>query len=154
MCKTSAGFLWENHLKLNWTKKKVYQNIELTFNFTKEIHVKKTKIAFNFQKKSHEKNRLKFYIVNPLEIFQKITSWRPFLKKVTVVVWFWKFLKISPTSPKFNTHKIFVLHFFISMLLLPKTPTLIYLKLKKIKGPKTHSLFTSHHKDHFWEKSP
>merc|ERR1712208_17129 len=28
-------------------------------------------------------------------------------------------------------------------LLLPLTPTLIYLKLKKIKGPKTHSLFTS-----------
>merc|ERR1712208_121842 len=52
----------------------------------------------------------------------------------------------SPTCPKFNTHKKVVLHFFIPMLLLPKTPTLIYLKLKKNKGPKTHSLhftFTS-----------
>ena len=30
------------------------------------------------------------------------------------------------------------------MLLLPLTLPLIYLKLKKIKGPKTHSLFTFH----------
>merc|ERR1712155_13264 len=51
-----------------------------------------------------------------------------------------KFLKISPTCPKFNTHKKFVVHFFIPMLLLPPTPFLIYLTLKKIKGPKTHSL--------------
>merc|ERR1712030_206668 len=48
----------------------------------------------------------------------------------------------SPNCPKFNTHKKVVLHFFIPMLLLPKTPTLIYLKLKKNKVPKTHSLFT------------
>ena len=71
------------------------------------------------------------------------------MKKVTVVVWFWKFLKISPTSPKYHTHKNIVVHFFISMFLLPQTPTLIYLKLKKIKGPKTHSLhFTSLHFHH------
>ena len=31
------------------------------------------------------------------------------------------------------------------MLLLPLTPPLIYLKLKKIKGPKTHSLSLSLH---------
>ena len=49
--------------------------------------------------------------------------------------------KISPTCPKFNTHKKFVVHFFIPMLLLPLTPPLIYLKLKKIKGPKMDSLF-------------
>ena len=63
-------------------------------------------------------------------------------------MWFWKFLKISPTCPKFNTHKKFVVHFFIPMLLLPLTPPLIYLKLKKIKGPKMDSLslftFTFH----------
>merc|ERR1712030_180900 len=46
----------------------------------------------------------------------------------------------SPTCPKFNTHKKVVLHFFIPMLLLPKTPTLIYLKLKKFKGQKMDSL--------------
>ena len=50
---TAFIFRWEILLKLNWTKKKVYQKIELTFNFTKEIHVKISKIAFNFQKKSH-----------------------------------------------------------------------------------------------------
>merc|ERR1712030_213415 len=46
------------------------------------------------------------------------------------------------TCPKFNTHKKFVVHFFIPMLLLPLTPPLLYLKLNKIKGPKMHSLFT------------
>ena len=58
---------------------------------------------------------------------------------------FWKFSKISPTSPKFNTHKKIVLHFFTPMLFLPKTPPLIYLKLKKIKGPKMDSLFFTFH---------
>ena len=62
-------------------------------------------------------------------------------------------MKISPTSPKYNTHKKIVLHFFIPMLLLPITPPSTYLKLKKIKDQKwiTHlfhfhfhfSLFTS-----------
>ena len=66
-------------------------------------------------------------------------------------MWFWKNFRGPPTCPTFNTHKKVVVHFFIPMLLLPKTPTLIYLKLKKNKGPKTHSLhfhFTFHfHKD-------
>merc|ERR1712035_241602 len=35
-------------------------------------------------------------------------------------------------------------HFFIPMLLLPLTSSLIYLKLKKIKGPKMDSLFHFH----------
>merc|ERR1712208_112947 len=35
-----VNFTKEIPLKLNRTKKKVYQKIELTFNFTKEIHVK------------------------------------------------------------------------------------------------------------------
>merc|ERR1712115_48326 len=48
------------------------------------------------------------------------------------------------TCPKFNTRKKFVVHFFIPMLLLPLTPPLIYLKLKKIKGPKMDSLFHFH----------
>ena len=37
---TAFNFTKEIPLKLNRTKKKVYQKIELTFNFTKEIHVK------------------------------------------------------------------------------------------------------------------
>ena len=56
---------------------------------------------------------------------------------------FWPFS--SPTSQKFQTHKKFVVHFFIPMLLLPQTPTLIYLKLKKNKGPKMDSLFHFFH---------
>ena len=85
--------------------------------------------------------------------FSKSPSWREFLKnglksnfleKVTVVVWFWKFLKISPTCPKFNTHKKVVLHFFIPMLLLPKTPPSTYLKTKKIKDQKITSLSLFH----------
>merc|ERR1712020_728096 len=57
---------------------------------------------------------------------------------------FQKFSKISPTCPKFNTHKKIVVHFFIPMLLLLLTPPSTYLKIKKIKGPKVdHSLITS-----------
>ena len=45
----------------------------------------------------------------------------------------------SPTCPKFNTHNKVVLHFFILMLLLPKTPPLTYPNIKKFKGPKMDS---------------
>merc|ERR1712198_786411 len=58
--------------------------------------------------------------------FHFTTSWRPFLKN-------------SPTCPKFNSHKKFVVHFCIPMLLLHLTPPLIYLKTKKFKGPKKYS---------------
>jgi len=64
------------------------------------------------------------------------------LEKVTVVVWFWKFLKISPTCPKFNTHKKVVLHFFILMLLLPKTPSSTYPKTKNLKDQKSITFFS------------
>ena len=63
--KIGFNFTKEIPLKLNRTKKKVYQKIELTFNFTKEIHVKISKIAFNFQKKSHEKKSPSIYKENP-----------------------------------------------------------------------------------------
>ena len=69
------NFTKEIPLKLSRTKKKVYQQIELTFNFIKEIHVKITR------------NKKK---INPEIWSQKYplgsSSWRPFLKKVTVVV--------------------------------------------------------------------
>merc|ERR1719204_34576 len=63
-------------------------------------------------------------------------------KKISREISCKKFSKISPTSPKFNTHKKIVVHFFIPMLLLPLTPPLIYLKLKRFKGPKMDSLFS------------
>ena len=75
--------------------------------------------------------------------FQKIT-FETIFQKVTVVVWFWKNFRRPPTCPKFNTHKKVVVHFFIPMLLLPKTPPLTYPNIKRFKGPKTHSLTSLH----------
>ena len=66
--------------------------------------------------------------------------------KIWLLGCLWKFSKISPTSPKFNTHKKVVVHFFIPMLLLPKTPPLTYPNMKRFKGPKMDSLhFTFFH---------
>ena len=61
--------------------------------------------------------------------------------KIIRVVRFWKNFQRPPTCPKINTHKKVVVHFFIPMVLLPKTPLLTYLKTKKFKGPKMDSLF-------------
>merc|ERR1712074_502627 len=63
------NFTREIPLKLNRTKKKVYQKIELTFNLTKEIHVKIIR--------NEKKSTLKFGLKNTLGS----SSWRPFLKK-------------------------------------------------------------------------
>ena len=68
-------------------------------------------------------------------------SWRPFFPKPSPRGWFWKFSKISPTCPKFNTHKKVVVHFFIPMLLLPKTPPLTYPNMKRFKDKKKHHFF-------------
>ena len=62
------------------------------------------------------------------------------MKKVTPESRILKSLGQHPTCPKFNTHNKIIVHFFIPMLLLPQTPTLLYLKLKKNKGPKMDSL--------------
>ena len=53
-----ANFTKEIPLKLNWTKKTVYQKIEVTFNFTKEIHVKIIR--------NKKKSTLKFGLKNTL----------------------------------------------------------------------------------------
>ena len=60
------------------------------------------------------------------------------------------FQKWSPTCPKFNTHKKVVVHFFILMQLLPKTPPSTYLKIKKFKDQKRYHFthFTSLHFTH------
>ena len=55
---TAFNFTKEIPLKLNRTKKKVYQKIELTFNFTKEIHVKIIR--------NKKKSTLKFGLKNTL----------------------------------------------------------------------------------------
>ena len=78
-----------------------------------------------------------------VKFFQKIT-FETIFQKVTVVVWFWKKFRRPPTCLKFNTHKKFVAHFFIPMLLLPLTPPLIYLKIKKFKGTKVDHFFSLH----------
>ena len=51
----------------------------------------------------------------------------------------------TPTCLELYSHTKIVVHFFIPMLLLPQTPPLTYLKLKKIKDQKqiTHFTFTS-----------
>ena len=56
--KIGFNFTKEIPLKLNRTKKKVYQKIELTFNFTKEIHVKIIR--------NKKKSTLKFGLKNTL----------------------------------------------------------------------------------------
>ena len=106
------------------------------------------------EKKKKKWNHLQFYKRNPFKnesdqkkkLLQqkavgKLFTFETIFQKVTVVLWFWKKIRRPPTYPKFNTHKKIVLHFFTPMLFLPKTPPLIYLKLKKIKGPKMDSLF-------------
>ena len=56
--KIALNFILEIPLKLNQTKKKVHQKIELTFNFTKEIHVKIIR--------NKKKSTLKFGLKNTL----------------------------------------------------------------------------------------
>ena len=56
---------------------------------------------------------------------------------------FFKILENFSNFSKIYTHKKIVVHFFTPMLFLPKSPPFnIYLKLKKLKGPKTASLFS------------
>ena len=55
----------------------------------------------------------------------------------------------TPTCLELHSHKKVVLHFFILMQLLPKTPPSTYLKTKKFKRPKMDSLFTFHFSLHF-----
>ena len=61
--------------------------------------------------------------------------------KIIPVVRFWKKFLRPPTCVELHSHKNIVVHFFIPMLLLLLTFSLIYLKLKEIKGPKMDSLF-------------
>ena len=77
-------------------------------------------------------------------LFSKNHKLETIFEKIIVAVWFWNFFRRPPTCPKFNTHKKVVVHFFIPMLLLPKTPPLTYPNIKEFKGPKKHhfTLFT------------
>ena len=82
------------------------------------------------------------------------TSWRSFFEKIIPVVIFWNFFWWPPTCPKFNTHKKVVVHFFIPMLLLPKTPPLTYPSMKRFKGPKMDFTSQNYFRDHFWKNHP
>ena len=111
-----------------------------------KISCKKFKNHLQFYMKIFLKKKSSFFPGKSLYFFFQNHTFENIFEKIIVAVWFWKFLKISPTCSKFNTHKKIVVHFFIPMLLLPLTPPLIYLKLKKFKGPKMDSLhfFTFH----------
>ena len=113
-------FLKKNPCKIDSLFRKVV-------NFTKEIPLN------FFSKKNYPQ-------ISP-NFSRKIDKLDTIFSKTLSTGCFWKFLKISPTSPNYQNHKNIVVHFFIPMLLLSQTPTIIYLKLKKNKGPKTHSLF-------------
>ena len=112
-----------------------------TKKFPGKSLVKNSKLTFNFTWKSPIIIFLHFLQGNLFIIFPK-KYFETILQKLSPRGCFWKFSKISQTSPKFNTHKKVVVHFFITMLLLPKTHLLIYPNMKRFKGPKTHSLFT------------
>ena len=66
-------------------------------------------------------------------MFQKL-SWRPFFKNSLLICVFENSWGNSPTCPKFETHTKVALHFFILILLLPKTPSSTYPNIKKFKG--------------------
>ena len=103
---------------------------------------------------------LLFYKRNPFKFFEKKNKPRNLVskipsrtdkletifKKIIPVVIFLKKIRRPPTCPKFNTHKKVVVHFFIPILLLPKTPPLTYSNMKRFKGSKMDSLslFTFH----------
>ena len=107
---------------------------------------------------------LKFFLKKnqPWNFVSKIPSrtdkLETIFEKIIPVVRFWKFFQRPPTCPKFNTHKKVVVHFFILMLLLPKTPPLTYPKRKKFKGPKmdhfTHFTSLHFHNENRWGNSP
>merc|ERR1712079_177462 len=100
-----------------------------------EISCKKFKTHLQFYVKISNKNFSSFFKGKSLYNFSKKLLLRPFFKK---------FSKISPTSPKFNTHKKVVVHFFIPMLLIPKTPPSTYPNMKRFKGPKTDHFHFTH----------
>ena len=106
-----------------------------------KISLKKFKNHLQFYMKILLKKISSFFTRKSLVKFFQNHTLENIFQKLSPRGCFWKFSKISPTSPKFNTHKKIVVHFFIPMLLLPLTPPLIYLKLKKFKGPKMDSLF-------------
>ena len=98
-------FLQKNPCKIDSLFRKVV-------NFTKEIPLK------FFSEKNYPQ-------ISP-NFSRKIDKLDTIFSKTLSTGCFWKFLKISPTSPNYQNHKNIVVHFFIPMLLLPQTPTLIY----------------------------
>ena len=81
------NFIWETPLKMNHTKKKVYQK------WISPSILKKISLQIYSEKK----------IVPELGLKNKQLrrwSWEPFLKKVGKVVWFWKSMGQLPNLTK------------------------------------------------------
>ena len=130
-------------------KKIIHQKIQHLQIYMK-ISCKKFKNHLQFYMKILLKKFSSFFTGKSLVNFFQNHTLENIFQKLSPRGCFWKFSKISPTSPKFNTHKKVVVHFFIPMLLLPKTPPLTYPNIKKFKGPKMDSLhFHFHFHFHF-----
>ena len=110
--RNSAVFLqWQIPLKIFRNKK-----------ISREISCKKFKNHLQFYMKILLKKISSFFTGKSLVKFFQNHTLENIFQKLSPRGCFWKFSKISPTSPKFNTHKKIVLHFFTPMLFLPKTP--------------------------------
>ena len=117
---------------------KIFRNKKIS----REISCKKFKNHLQFYMKILLKKISSFFTGKSLVKFFQNHTLENIFQKLSPRGCFWKFSKISPTCPKFNTHKKIVVHFFIPMLLLPLTPPSTYLKIKKIKGPKVDHFIT------------
>ena len=124
-------------------KKIIHQKIQHLQIYMK-ISCKKFKNHLQFYMKILLKKCSSFFTGKSLLKFFQNHTFANIFQKPSPRGCFWKFLKISPTCPKFSTHKKLVVHFFIPMLLLTKTPPSTYPNMKRFKGPKTHSLFSLH----------
>ena len=122
---------------MNRTKKKRFANIF----FSREIFCKKFKNHLQFYMKILLKKIFIFYREISCKFFPKSHFRDHFSKKSPQQCDFENSWVNSPTCLELYSHKKIVGHFFIPMLLLPLTFPLIYLKLKKIEGPRMDSLF-------------
>ena len=125
-----------------------YLSIFFAFNFTKKFPCEKSTFRRIF-KKSFQHCVFDYFFfrkkINPEIWSQKYPlgpkSQRPFLIKSLQYSDFENHGATPQLVRNLTPIKKFVVHCLIPMLLLPLTPPLIYLKLKKIKGPKMDSLF-------------
>merc|ERR1711973_328872 len=138
--KLKGKSLKKNSFSFNFQKTSLKKFLPYIF-FSREISCKKIKNHLQFCVKILLKKISSIFTGKSLVKFFQNHTLENIFQKLSPRGCFSKFSKIFPTCPKFNTHKKIVVHFFIPMLLLPLTPPLIYLKLKRFKGPKMDSPF-------------